>query len=115
MAASWKHWKIALRCYECGERFTMPYAAFKDLQNLPLVALCPSCGTRPLTAAETGGPHDILDISETKVFRKSRDGDTWHFAEDCSQWPDAEFTERRDPPTHDAFCNECVVLQETHR
>ena len=108
MATSGRRWKIVLRCYVCGERFSMPYVAFKDLKTLPLFALCPTCGTKPLTTAESSRLQKILEISETTVFRKSRDGDTWHFAEECSQWPDAEFTERRDPPTDDAFCNECI-------
>jgi len=90
MSTTSKRWKLILRCYQCGERFKMPYDGFKGMQTLPMFKLCPSCEIKPM------------------IFRKPLEGDTWHFLQDCSEWPSADFTERGGLPVDGAFCKECV-------
>src|SRR6266513_1064682 len=42
------------------------------------------------------------------VYRRTRDGDTWHFCSNCSNWPTTDFVEQRLPPSTGEMCNECT-------
>ena len=33
------------------------------------------------------------------AYRRTRDGDTWHFCSNCSNWPTTDFVEQRLPPS----------------
>ena len=57
--------------------------------------------------------HDILNIEEEteSTFRKSVEGDTWHFARDCSRWPTDEYVVLELPPNLGMICNECAAKE----
>jgi hypothetical protein len=63
-----KRWRAALRCYQCGGRFTLGEAAFHQMSGLALVARCPLCGARPVFTGR-GGPeqnriHRIVELAD---------------------------------------------------
>jgi hypothetical protein len=40
-------------------------------------------------------------------YRKTQDGDTWHFCCNCFNWPRFSYIEQWQPPTVGEMCNEC--------
>ena len=55
--------------------------------------------------------YDIVRLTSLGVFRfrKSLNGDTWHFSQGCSQWPTKNFTSIGFLSSEDALCNECMA------
>lgn len=43
----------------------------------------------------------------TRVYRKLKGGDTWHFCRNCSTWPTSDFEERSSSPATGELCDEC--------
>lgn len=43
------------------------------------------------------------------LFRRPRNGDTWHFNPDCSKWPVDDYVELEAAPNTGELCNECQV------
>lgn len=41
------------------------------------------------------------------TYRKLQDGDTWHFNESCSKWPNSGYVELEFLPALAELCNEC--------
>lgn len=42
------------------------------------------------------------------TYRRARGSDTWHFREDCAQWPSAGFDQEMHTPTSGVCCVECT-------
>ena len=42
------------------------------------------------------------------TYRRARGSDTWHFREDCSHWPEAEFDQEMRTPSTGVCCLECT-------
>jgi len=61
--------------------------------------------------------HDIFNIEEEteSSFRKSFEGDTWHFAPACSQWPREDYVVLELPPSFGEVCNECTAKEPEQR
>jgi DNA-directed RNA polymerase subunit RPC12/RpoP len=57
-------WTMVLRCYRCTGKFTLAHMPRERLTTLPLVAVCPHCGTRPAvgTKAEDTRVHRVFDL-----------------------------------------------------
>jgi hypothetical protein len=47
-------------------------------------------------------------------FRQTLKGDTWHFSEDCSQWPSTNFFSVNYISSEATICNECLA-KSAHR
>jgi hypothetical protein len=112
MATPGATWTLVLRCFACNGKFTLRRLALDRLLAVPLATPCPHCAARPRVASrspEAGKLHKIFDLREEKQsgYRKTGDGDTWHFNPDCSQWPLAGYVELEILPSVGEFCNEC--------
>ena len=44
--------------------------------------------------------------------RKGKQYDTWHWREDCSQWPTSDYKVRGEKPTSGELCDECRALED---
>ena len=42
------------------------------------------------------------------IYRRARGSDTWHFRDDCTQWPEAGFEEAQRTPSEGVCCVECT-------
>jgi len=42
------------------------------------------------------------------MYRRARGSDTWHFREDCTHWPEAEFEQQSHTPGSGVCCLECT-------
>lgn len=51
--------------------------------------------------------------SSSRVFRRRRDSDTWHFFRSCTFWPTQDYVERAEKPTSGELCNECTSKDRT--
>jgi hypothetical protein len=103
---------LVLRCFACNGKFTLRRLALDRLLAVPLLTPCPHCAARPRIAArphEASQLHKIFDLREEKqsAYRKTDDGDAWHFNPSCSQWPLAGYVELEILPSVGQFCNEC--------
>jgi hypothetical protein len=58
---------VALRCYACGESFSVEEVAFDRVSGLSLVLPCPFCAARPIIARHGGGEasrlHQIVELA----------------------------------------------------
>jgi len=54
-----------------------------------------------------GGAARRVSVPGTGTFRQREGSDTWHFCQNCSNWPTEDFDERETKPTSDDLCNEC--------
>ena len=52
------------------------------------------------------------EASAPLVFRRERDGDTWHVTSECSAWPAADYEEKLFTVFPPVICNECVVKRQ---
>jgi len=107
-------WTVVLRCYMCSGKFTLRHLTLDRVLTLPLVAPCPHCAARPCIATgyysdKHSSVHRIFDLREEAdaTYRKTPNGDTWHFAQSCSRWPGGDFLELDLPPIVGEICNEC--------
>jgi transcriptional regulator with XRE-family HTH domain len=41
------------------------------------------------------------------AYRRRKDGDTWHFCSNCSNWPRSNYDEKPNKPAGGELCNEC--------
>jgi hypothetical protein len=57
--------------------------------------------------------HQVVYLREETdaTYRKLQAGDTWHFDESCSKWPDSGYVELEFLPTAEEVCNECKAGQ----
>ncbi len=64
-----------------------------------------------LHTPDGSGPRKLLLNSPNMgaTYRKKRDGDTWHFCSNCSEWPTSNYDEQEPPPLSGPLCNECKV------
>jgi len=55
---------MVLRCYQCSGKFTLSHMPLDQVTSLPLVAVCPHCGTRPGIAArnQQSRLHRVFDL-----------------------------------------------------
>ncbi len=54
-------------------------------------------------------PNSPTVVGMAVIYRRKRNGDTWHFSSDCSEWPSSNYDEQEPPPLTGALCNECKV------
>jgi DNA-directed RNA polymerase subunit RPC12/RpoP len=110
-----KTWTVVFRCYNCGRKFTVRHVTFDQIEALHAVYPCPFCAARPIVKP---APHDrankahhMVELSDEMemVYRKYRDGDTWHFDPDCSQYPVDDYLALDAAPRTEQLCNECSV------
>ena len=110
-----KRWKLVLRCFRCRGKFSFRHLEPGRIVILAEVCPCPQCGARPHVpqGSRAMSRHDIFNIEEEteSSFRKSLDGDTWHFAHDCSQWPTDRYVVLELPPDVGALCSECTAKE----
>jgi hypothetical protein len=109
-----KTWTVMFRCINCDEKFTLRHVAFERINVLQAIYPCPSCGAQPVKGRSgeyTGRAHALVDLTDTMetVYRKTKDGETWHFHPDCAHWPSDEYIELEAPPRLGQFCNECTA------
>lgn len=45
----------------------------------------------------------------TKVYRKGKGSDVWHWCDNCSTWPTSDYQEQDIKPTVGELCNECQI------
>lgn len=86
--------------------------------TVPEVMPCPHCKARPEAVlgtdrSATSRVHFIYELKEETdpVYRKPRNGDTWHFTADCSGWPHENYVELEARPNRGELCNECEAKQ----
>jgi transcription elongation factor Elf1 len=60
MAHSAKTYNVVLECHSCGLRFEIKEIAFDKVTWLPIVSVCPHCGSK----SQASGPavHRIKDL-----------------------------------------------------
>jgi hypothetical protein len=58
------------------------------------------------------GSYSIQAHEPALEYRQYTNGDTWHFATSCSQWPLDNFITCSDPPRGHELCNECIVKSQ---
>src|SRR5947207_6609076 len=112
-----KKWTLVLRCYACEGKFTQRHLTFDKVSALPLILPCPYCSARPYAGQRTiPGErfpiHAIVDLQDEteSYYRKNKNGETWHFVAECSDWPDEDFIELDGQPVVGEVCNECKAL-----
>ena len=49
------------------------------------------------------------------AYRKRKEGDTWHWHPDCSNWPKTEYEQIYGNPKYGQFCEECKAKDEQLR
>jgi hypothetical protein len=109
-----KTWTVIFRCYACGRKFTIRHITFDRVWALHAVYPCPFCYAKPAVfplPSSAIKAHTLIELNadtET-VYRKASSGDTWHFAPDCSQWPNESFVLLEAEPKAGHVCNECRV------
>jgi hypothetical protein len=105
-------WMLVLRCYACGDKFTVYRLSWDRLLLLPQILPCPHCSARPQIAQLRSSLHQVVDLQEDvfAVYRKAVDEDTWHFSEDCSKWPRRDYLVLEAKPRNE-LCNECRAKQ----
>ena len=42
------------------------------------------------------------------TYRRAHGSNTWHFREDCTRWPAADFDEEAHTPSTGVCCTECT-------
>ncbi len=42
-------------------------------------------------------------------YRKTAEGEIWHFSSNCSQWPTVNFALSKGASDNSILCNECVI------
>jgi hypothetical protein len=42
------------------------------------------------------------------TYRRARGSDTWHFRDDCTQWPESDFDQEMHTPADGPCCVECT-------
>jgi len=116
-ARNTKKWTLVLRCYACDGKFTQRHLSFDKVSALPMFLPCPHCTARPYAGQRTAAGerlpiHGIIDLQDEteSCYRKTRDGQTWHFAAECSNWPAEDFIELDGHPVVGEVCNECRAL-----
>jgi hypothetical protein len=107
MAEGKKSWAVVLRCRSCNGRFTMRRVTVAQINLLQISTTCPTCGTRPYE----GRPHALAGLiaDSFPTYRKTPDGDTWHFEPSCVYWPDDDYLELDGVPRVGELCTECRV------
>lgn len=111
-------WTVVLRCYNCGRKFTIRRLPLDRVLVICPVTPCPHCGLSPYVAprpnyAEPSKLHRIFDLKEDTdvIYRKSRNGDTWHCDHSCSRWPEDDYLELEFQPVTEPVCSECKLIQ----
>lgn len=46
-------------------------------------------------------------------YRKRQDQHSWHFCEDCLDWPESDFSERFSRPRAEDLCEHCHSIEKT--
>jgi predicted RNA-binding Zn-ribbon protein involved in translation (DUF1610 family) len=101
-----KTWTVVFRCQSCRGRFIIRRATVERINLLQSAYTCPNCGTRPYE----GRPHVLAELitDNFPTYRKTPDGDTWHFDPSCNHWPDDHYVELDGAPHVGELCVECV-------
>ncbi len=47
------------------------------------------------------------------AYRKRNGSDTWHWCQNCSNWPKKDFKEQATKPSGGDQCNECKSKQKS--
>ena len=47
-------------------------------------------------------------------YRRLRNSDTWHFCQNCSNWPDWEYISVYKKPKDGKFCSQCEAKLNNH-
>ena len=112
------HWTVVLRCYVCKETFTLRPLGLDRVFTVPLVTPCPHCFARMHDARSAEGEprrlHHIDDLREEDleaIYRKASGDFIWHFSENCSRWPRADFVQIEMRPQRGDLCGECSAKQ----
>ncbi|MGH7769721.1 MAG: hypothetical protein ACREQP_19915 [Candidatus Binatia bacterium] len=121
MSAAKSQWTIILRCYSCSRKFTVRHLTLDRVLAVASITPCPHCSTKPFIAP---GPlynkkstlHRIFDLREETetIYRRPRNGDTWHFNPRCSKWPVDDYVELEAAPNTGELCNECQATPRDH-
>src|ERR1041384_4412020 len=100
-------WAVGLRCGSCRGRFIVRRVTVERISLLQITYTCPNCGTRPYE----GRAHALADLitDSFPTYRKTPDGDTWHFDPSCVYWPDHDYVELDGSPRVGELCTECRV------
>ena len=117
-----KSWTLALRCYVCGEKFSLYDFELEQLLALVPFTPCPHCHVRPNIAGghhlgEKTRLHRILYLKEglgkegEAIYRKVGQDDAWHSCQACSQWPTAGYIELEMFAPIGNLCSECLEKQ----
>lgn len=110
-------WTIAIRCHVCREKFTLRHLELDRVFTAPLVTYCPHCFTQLQVASGPGSVRQAylhrIDLREEteSVYRKTYNSYTWHFSEDCSQWPANDYLQLEIQPDVGELCRECKTKQ----
>ena len=43
------------------------------------------------------------------AYRKRKGKDTWHWCQNCSNWPTSDYDETPSKPSSGELCNECLA------
>ena len=108
------HWTVVLRCYICKETFTLRHLGLDRVFTVPLITPCPHCFTHLHDARNAQGePRRLHHIDELReedldsIYRKAAGDFLWHFSENCSRWPRADFVQIEMRPQRGELCGEC--------
>jgi hypothetical protein len=111
------HWTVVLRCYICKEKFTLRHLGLDRVFTVPLMT-CPHCFTHLHEARNAQGePRRLHHIDEMReedlesIYRKTPGDFIWHFSENCSRWPRADFVQIEMRPQRGQLCGECSAKQ----
>jgi len=77
----------------------------------PQAALAPVLQTSGASFESRKGTHSCEGA--TIAYRRRNESNTWHWCENCSNWPTTPrtYVERRDEPKSRELCEECSGLQ----
>ena len=99
-------WTSHLHCFNCGREFILNRVSLSEVTTAKAVFVCPHCGAKPSFFR----PHKLAYLYVANLpYRRTRDGDSWHYSEYCSNWPLEDFIEIDFPPTAE-ICNECKAI-----
>ena len=53
-----------------------------------------------------------MNIESTRIYRKKRGTNMWHFCSNCADWPKEEYEEQQRIPLSGQLCNECRAKEK---
>lgn len=55
---------------------------------------------------------DAEGVTHMVEYRQRNDSDTWHWCQNCTNWPTAGYSSRHSKPTSGELCDQCLSKED---